>query len=162
MKWIKGETLVEVTVSLGIIAIALAGATTLIASVTHTVTNNKLRTQGTAYAEEGTEIAVSDIRNCNCITNTTWTNFRVSGTDYKLEKKTSDFAIGNPDYQIGSTGFYRVVKLKQLDPLVPADVALLPPGVDPLKYWKVDSIVKWNVDLGNDGTEVITLIRGEQ
>jgi hypothetical protein len=68
MKHLKGETLVEVTVSLGIMTVALTGALMLITNVTHVITNNKIQSQATAYAEEGSEIATATIKNCGCST----------------------------------------------------------------------------------------------
>jgi type II secretory pathway pseudopilin PulG len=161
---IKGETLVEITVSLGIIAVALTGATMLIASVTHTITNNKLKSQGTAYAEEGTELARTNIKNCGCIANTAGQNFTFAGTTLTPTSPTT-LAVGQPGTEVTGSNptFFRVVNIKQLSPSDKGASGLLPSTIsdaDTSKYWLVDSQVKWTIGNTNESTSVKTVIAG--
>lgn len=151
---IKGETLVEVTVSLAILTIIITSSFTLVVQSLRYVSANKQKTQATVLAEEGIEIAYN-----HCIECGGPGDYAVNPNRKELDKKTEAFP--NDVYNVpGYSGYQRIINIRQ-----PNDATELATLINPSlarvgtvdSYWVISSTVSWNYQGRSDSTTIKTI-----
>lgn len=108
----KGQSLVEVTVAMSILAVVLTGVVTLAVNAAGLMVSSRSRTEATAYAQQGLEVLKSKPSNsCYVLGSSDLANGLNKSMDTGNTFYTRTFDVSDPPNSI-DTGGYALVTIK--------------------------------------------------
>jgi prepilin-type N-terminal cleavage/methylation domain-containing protein len=138
----KGFTLLEVVVALGILAIALAGAVTLVTTALHLMTTARDTTQANVLVQKGLSDGIASV----CTTcNATTIN---PGSGYS-PKTVADNGVTRDGFWLHDTSTHKTVVIKFNDSFTAPLTDTLINSVSPGNYTKITSTVYRDGDQNN-------------